>query len=105
MVCSWSGGSGRSERKKDLNRSFTISPDNRKAHFNALYLHEDSKTLSEITVTGQRSQMKLEVDRKTFTVDQMIASAGGSASELLEQIPSIEVTQQQDNAPINELEV
>ena len=77
---------------KDLNRSFTISPDNRRAHFNALYLHEDSKTLSEITVTGQRSQMKLEVDRKTFTVDQMIASAGGSASELLEQIPSIEVT-------------
>lgn len=49
--------------------------------------------------------MKLEVDRKTFTVDQMIASAGGSASELLEQIPSIEVTQQQDNAPINEPEV
>ena len=77
---------------KDLKRTFTISPDNRRAHFNALYLAEDSKTLSEITVTGQRSQMKLEVDRKTFTVDQMIASAGGSASELLEQIPSIEVT-------------
>ena len=77
---------------KDVQRQFTISPDNRRVHFNALYIVEDSKTLKEVTVTGQRSQMKLEVDRKVFSVDQMIASAGGSASELLEQIPSIEVT-------------
>ncbi len=77
---------------KDLTRQFTIAPSDRRAHFNALYIAEDQKTLKEVTVTGQRSQMKLEVDRKVFSVDQMIASAGGSASELLEQIPSIEVT-------------
>ena len=77
---------------KDITRQFTITPSDRRAHFNALYIAEDSKTLKEVTVTGQRSQMKLEVDRKVFSVDQMIASAGGSASELLEQIPSIEVT-------------
>lgn len=77
---------------RDLTRSFTITNEKRHAHFNALYIAEDTKTLREVTVTGQRSQMKLEVDRKTFTVDQMIASAGGTASELLEQIPSIEVT-------------
>lgn len=43
-------------------------------------------------MTGQRSQMKLEVDRKTFSVDNVLAAAGASATELLEQIPSIEVT-------------
>ena len=77
---------------KDLKRSFAVTKDRRQVHFNALYLSEDARALKEVTVTGQRSQMKLEVDRKTFTVDQMIASAGGSASDLLEQIPSIEVT-------------
>ena len=77
---------------KDVTRTFSISDSKKQAHFNALYIAEDAKALKEVTVTGQRSQMKLEVDRKTFTVDQMIASAGGSASELLEQIPSIEVT-------------
>ena len=77
---------------KDLTRNFSITSDKRQAHFNALYIAEDTKTLKEVTVTGQRSQMKLEVDRKVFSVDQMIASAGGSASDLLEQIPSIEVT-------------
>jgi len=48
--------------------------------------------LKEVQVTGQRSQMKLEVDRKTFTVDEVLAAAGGSVTDLLENIPSIEVT-------------
>ena len=77
---------------KTVTRQFSISPERRTMHYNALYLSEDTKTLKEVTVTGQRSQMKLEVDRKTFTVDEVLAAAGGSASDLLENIPSIEVT-------------
>lgn len=77
---------------KTLTRQFTLSSKNRQQHYNALYLAEDSKMLGEIQVTGQRSQMKLEVDRKVFSVDQILAAAGGTASDLLENIPSIEVT-------------
>ena len=77
---------------KPLKRRFTLSAQHRKEHFNALYLQEDTKMLQEVQVTGQRSQMKLEVDRKTFTVDAVLAAAGGSATDLLENIPSVEVT-------------
>ena len=56
-----------------------------------IYLKEDSKLLGEVQVTGQRSQMKFEVDKKIFNVDQNIASAGSSASEALSNIPSITV--------------
>ena len=77
---------------REITRSFTISPSNRRVHFAALYMSEDSQMLGEVEVRGQRSQMKLEVDRKTFTVDQMLAAAGGSVTDLLENIPSIEVT-------------
>ena len=77
---------------KTLIRKFTLTPQHRREHFNALYLSEDATTLKEVSVTGQRSQMKLEVDRKTFTVDQVLAAAGGSVTDLLENIPSIEVT-------------
>ena len=49
--------------------------------------------LNEVVVTGQRSTVKLEVDRKTYDVDQNIANAGGSASDVLENIPSVEVDQ------------
>lgn len=77
---------------KTLTRQFTISEKNRQQHYNALYISEDAKMLGEVQVTGQRSQMKLEVDRKVFSVDQILAAAGGSASDLLENIPSVEVT-------------
>lgn len=77
---------------KTLTRKFTLSPQHRREHYNMLYLSEDATTLKEVQVTGQRSQMKLEVDRKTFTVDQVLAAAGGSVTDLLENIPSIEVT-------------
>lgn len=56
-------------------------------------LSEDSKVLKEVVVTGVASQMKFELDRKVFTVDANIVSAGASASELLESIPSVEVDQ------------
>ncbi len=77
---------------KTITRRFQVTAQQQRVHFNALYISEDSHTLSEVQVKGQRSQMKLEVDRKTFTVDEVLAAAGGSVSDLLENIPSIEVT-------------
>jgi len=77
---------------KNTTRSFQITPQKRNQHFNSIYLAEDAQTLKEVQVTGQRSQMKLEVDRKTFTVDEVLAAAGGSVTDLLENIPSVEVT-------------
>lgn len=77
---------------KTLTHPFTLSSKNRQQQFKELYMSEDAKVLGEVQVTGQRSQMKLEVDRKVFSVDQILAGAGGSASDLLENIPSVEVT-------------
>lgn len=56
-------------------------------------LADDAKMLDEVVVTGQASTMKFELDRKVFTVGNDIASAGATASELLESIPSVEVDQ------------
>jgi len=54
-------------------------------------LKTDSKLLKTVEVTGIRSNMKLDIDKKTYTVDQTIAAAGASASEILKDIPSVEV--------------
>jgi len=47
--------------------------------------------LNEVTVTGQKSAVKLEVDRKTYDVSNDISNVGASASDVLENIPSVEV--------------
>jgi len=54
-------------------------------------LLEDSKALSEVEVMGQGSQMSFDIDKKVFTVDRNIAAAGGSASDVLQNIPSVDV--------------
>jgi len=56
-----------------------------------LQLVENNKVLAEVEVIGQGSQMKFDIDKKVFTVDQNIASAGGSATEVLQNIPSVDV--------------
>ena len=76
---------------KTFTRNFDITRDKPNVHFTQLYMSEDAKMLKEVTVTGQQSSMRLEVDRKSFDVSQDIANAGQSASEVLENIPSVEV--------------
>ncbi len=76
---------------KELTRDFAVTAAKPSTHYNVLYMSEDSHQLQEVTVTGQRSSMKLEVDRKSFDVTQDIANAGGAASDVLENIPSVEV--------------
>jgi outer membrane receptor protein involved in Fe transport len=46
--------------------------------------------LSEVKVTGQKSSMQLGIDKKVFSVDQSLVSEGGSATDLLQNVPSVQ---------------
>lgn len=74
-----------------LEKEFAVTDQKREVNFPGLSLKEDSQMLGEVKVTGQRSQMKFEIDKKVFNVDQNISSTGESASDVLSNIPSVEV--------------
>ena len=76
---------------QNTTREFTLSATAKNAHFKQIAISEDNQMLKEVEVTGIRSQMKFEIDKKVFNVDQAIAATGGSASEVLQNIPSVEV--------------
>ncbi|MGL4780339.1 MAG: outer membrane beta-barrel protein, partial [Bacteroidales bacterium] len=57
----------------------------------SLSITEDTKVLGEVSVTGQRGQMKLDIDKKVFNVEQSVATAGAGASDVLRNIPSVNV--------------
>ena len=57
-------------------------------------LREDTQMLKDVEVVGQGSSMRFELDKKVFTVDQNIASAGASVTDILENIPSVDVDQE-----------
>lgn len=76
---------------KDVKREFTLTAQDKRKSYAAIYMSEDAHLLNEVQVTGQRSTMKLEVDRKVFDVASNIANVGETASEVLDNIPSVEV--------------
>lgn len=54
-------------------------------------LETDSKELEAVVVTGTKPLMDLDVDKKTFNVDKNIVTAGGTAVDLMRNIPSVQV--------------
>lgn len=76
---------------KTVTKEFQISDNHKTVSYTALHMAEDANMLSEVKVVGQKSTMKLEVDRKTFDVSSNLANVGETASEVLDNIPSVEV--------------
>lgn len=72
-------------------KELTIGTGQKTINLRNILLKEDTQLLNEVQVVGQRSQMKFEIDRKVFNVDQSLATAGGSASDVLGNIPSVQV--------------
>ena len=53
-----------------------------------------TRKLGEVEVIGKTPQVRFEADKKVFSVDQNISAAGGSATEILKNIPSVDVDTQ-----------
>lgn len=76
---------------KTVTKEFQLSATNKTVSYAGIHMAEDANMLNEVKVVGQKSTMKLEVDRKTFDVASNLANVGESASEVLDNIPSVEV--------------
>lgn len=56
-----------------------------------ILLNGDAKKLSEVTVTGKKPLYSNSIDRKIYNVDQDIMAKSGSASEVLQNVPFVQV--------------
>ena len=75
------------------NRSadFTINSDRKEFHAGRISLRETAVNLGEVTVTAQKSLINSSIDRKVYNVQQDIMSKSGSVSDLLQNVPSVQV--------------
>ncbi len=76
---------------KEVSRNISITRNDQIVNLGELTLNEDTNQLSEVEVVAKKPQMRFEIDRKVFDATQDISSEGGSASDLLSNIPSVEV--------------
>ncbi|WPP50981.1 TonB-dependent receptor domain-containing protein [Catalinimonas niigatensis] len=54
-------------------------------------LSEDTETLDEVVVQGEKSQTVFKLDKRVFNVGQDLSSTGASALEVLNNVPSVTV--------------
>jgi hypothetical protein len=50
-----------------------------------------SNTLDEVVVQAEKSSVELSLDKRIFNVGKDLANAGGNATEILSNIPSVSV--------------
>lgn len=63
-----------------------------KVDLGTVYLSENSQTLEEVVVLAEKSQTEFKLDRRVFNVGQDLSSNGASALELLNHVPSVNVS-------------
>ncbi len=76
---------------KSIQKDIVLSRKNKKVDFATLVLEEDQQQLEEVVVTAEKSQYQLSLDKKVFLVGEDVLSQGGSAIEILDQVPLLSV--------------
>ena len=54
-------------------------------------LTAQARTLDEVVVTSQKNLMELKLDKRVYNVSQDVSNIGSNASEILANIPSVDV--------------
>jgi outer membrane receptor protein involved in Fe transport len=68
-----------------------VSASANKLNLGKLYIAETNKALGEVEVTGRKSTFVNSIDRKTFNIGEDLMSKTGSLSDLLQNVPSVQV--------------
>jgi outer membrane receptor protein involved in Fe transport len=71
--------------------SIIVSPKKRTYNLGLVKMRPAKGLLKEVNITAQKSQISLGIDKKSFNVDQSLVSQGGSATDLLTNVPSVQV--------------
>jgi len=74
---------------KKINLPFTS--ENREINLNEIFLVSDATSLEEVTVRAEKSSLELKLDKRVFNVGKDLSNKGGTAEEILENIPSIDL--------------
>lgn len=56
-----------------------------------LKMNADAAVLDEVEVRAEKSQMQMSLDKKIFNVGKDLASRGGTAADILDNVPSVTV--------------
>jgi len=77
--------------RKKIVEDVTITPQSQTYTTDTIYLEQAAHEIEGVEVTGDRVDVEHKVDKKVINVGQDYSAQGGSAVEVLENVPSVEV--------------
>jgi outer membrane receptor protein involved in Fe transport len=69
----------------------TIAEDTPEKNLGKIKLKQTENTLKGVSIVGEKPVVELKVDKKVFNVEKNITTAGGSATDVLQNVPSVSV--------------
>ncbi|WP_452220282.1 TonB-dependent receptor domain-containing protein [Lacinutrix salivirga] len=82
---------------KTFTQDISISKSNRLVDIGTVRLEENATSLEEVTVVAEVTTIQQKVDRKVINVGKDLTTAGATASDIMNNIPSVNVDQQTGN--------
>ena len=82
---------------KTYNKDVDFGKGNYKVNLGNIFLEEDIEGLDEVTVIAEVSTIQQKVDRKIINIGKDLTTAGASASDIMNNIPSVNIDQQTGN--------
>ena len=79
---------------KTIDKNITLGKGNYKVNIGDIKLEEESTGLDEVTIVADVSTIQQKVDRKVITIGKDLQTAGATASEIMNNLPSVSVDQQ-----------
>ena len=74
---------------KDITQNIEVKSSNNNIGTNKL--QTSSENLQEVQIVGAKQMMEYKLDKRVINVDQNLVSSGGDASDVLQDVPSVEV--------------
>lgn len=68
-----------------------LTPQNSLTDLGEVSLGNSGKNLDEVVITEEKDDFRLEIDKKVFQADKNAISTGGSALDVLRQVPTVNV--------------
>ncbi|HPI30562.1 MAG TPA: TonB-dependent receptor family protein [Bacteroidales bacterium] len=68
-----------------------INDNNTFVNIHTVFLETTATNLDAVTITGQKDQVEYNLDKKVINVDKNLLTSGGTALDIMQTIPSVDV--------------
>jgi len=68
-----------------------LTGENPEANIGSVNISPSSRTLEEVEVTAEKGQVQIGLDKKVFNVEKDLSNIGGTAQDVLQNVPSVQL--------------